>query len=271
MKWINWSNLGGLKFTQNRLGWMQDGTMAALGSIAKLCGNKTILCGVELIAGNVTNGWISLDGELVEFVGGVAGARVIVTTTNNSYDYANNVLQPVELNKTATCGAIGGFAFSELVRLSALQNIWLPGDLKQKYVNNAYIAANFDVDGYGLNGEKGWRILSSVVPAAAGKVLVNRDAGDVDFDVCGDTGGTKTVTLQGTETGSLKIKGKFNDADGGAVTEFSNISINGQLIPKDGAGNDTTFGSEITVRLNNDAAAHNNLQPFFTVLTLIKL
>lgn len=74
---------------------------------------------------------------------------------------------------------------------------WFTGDLKQKYVDNAYISANFDVDGYGLNNDLGWRIFSKQVPSAAGKVFVNQDTTDAEYVVVGNTG-VKKHTL--TET-----------------------------------------------------------------------
>lgn len=270
-KQIDFSNIGGFPLTEDTLDYLQGSYTGALGAVAKLAGDKVIITGVEVTGATVSNGWISYQGKLIKFVGGALAAKVFIQNIGTVATFEDGIDKTVYYEETASCGALGAFDFSDLIRLSSLQNIWLPGDLKQKYVTNAYIAANFDVDGFGLNAEKGWRILSSVVPASAGKVLVNRDVNDVAFDVCGDVGGVKEVILQGTQTGSLKIKAKINDADGGAESEYQSISINGQLIPRDGGTNASAYGSEITVRLNDDAVAHNNLQPYFVVLTVIKL
>jgi hypothetical protein len=270
-KQIDFSYTGGFPLDEDTLGYLQSSYTGALAAVAKLAGDKVILTGVVVTGSTVSAGWISYAGRLIPFLGGSVAAKVYIQNAGSVAMFEDGVNKTVFFEETATCAALGDFNFSELVRLSSLQNIWLPGDLKQKYVDNAYIAANFDVSGYGLNAEIGWRILSSAVPAAAGKVLINRDAADTDFDTAGKNGGEKTHTLLGTETGTLKIKAKINDADGGAETEYQGISMNGQLIPKDGGANATSYGSEITVRLNNDAIAHNNLQPYFVVLTLIKL
>ena len=267
MQKIIWNNLGGLKFTQNRLGYMQDGIHAALAAFAKLCGEKTIITGVQVLGGNVSAGWIVLDGEPVEFLGGPVGAKVVVIYGSTNYTYANNTLQPVEVKKTAQCGIVGDFDFSELKPLQQLQHIWQPGDLKQKHVDNAYIALNFDVAGFGLNAEIGWRRLDKMLPAAAGKVLVNLDETDPDFDEAGKTKGDKTHTLTrpempvhyhetGTETDSTT--GVFRRGGNHAVRAWGGgpVSVSGFAACSADDGGDTP---------------HNNLQPSFVVLTLIKL
>lgn len=255
-KRIDLTNLGGLPMTQFTLSEMQDSYRPALAAMANLVGDKTILYGVESDGVNVTSGWIAVAGELIPFVGGPLNAKVVITEAAVSRTFEDTTVRDVYFTKTATCALLGDFNFSELVTLLPFANVWLPGDLKQKYVDNAYIAANFDAGGYGLNKEKGWRILSSAVPAAAGKVLVNRDAVDIDFDTSGKNGGAKTHTLSVPEMPSHSH---------GVLTKLT-------LALQTGSTTNCWAGTAAgTTDAAGGGGAHNNLQPYFVVLTLIKL
>lgn len=274
MKRLDLTHLGGLKFTQTRLKYLQDGMLEAFAAIAKLCGDKTILYGVELIAGNVTPGFISYGGELIEFIGGVAGPQVKITEDNSAYTYANNTLQPVEYIKRANCAVLGDFPFTDLRPMGELKNYWLPGDLKMKCVDAVYEAENFDDDGYGINAEKGWRIFSKEVPDSAGKAFVNKAPGDPDFGVVGNVlAGEKKHKLTPGEQGDFKINTTNNDpnqdATGGG---FSTVRTKyNDLLPPAGGANESSYGVDLIVKLRDVANEHNNIQPSFVILTLIKL
>jgi hypothetical protein len=124
MQYLKLDNLGGLKVTQNRFAWMQQGMLDSFVSLAKLCGNKVILYGVVVAAGNVSPGFISYNGELVEFVGGPVAAQVKIVEIVNSYAYANNTVQPVEIKRRAELVAAGGdFLFADLNKLPELYTI----------------------------------------------------------------------------------------------------------------------------------------------------
>ena len=135
---------------------------------------------------------------------------------------------------------------------------WFAGDLKQKYVSNAYIAANFDVNGYGINNDLGWRILSSQVPSAAGKVFINRDVTDTDFNEAGKTGGSKTHTLTIFEL----------PAHTHLFPRFTDIGVD--------SGNAGADGIDLQQRTDETQSTggglpHAIMNPYFVVLTLIKL
>lgn len=255
---IDFSNLGGMPVTQYSLLFMQTACRDAFSGIARLAGNKSIIAGVEVTSGNVSNGWISYNNELIPFIGGALGNDVVITETPEPRTYQDGTEHPVYFKKVARCGAVGDFPFSDLVRLQSLQNIWLPGDIKEKYVDNAYIAANFDADGYGINKEKGWRILSKAYPPAAGKVSVNLDPTDPDFNECGKTGGAKTHTLT---IGEMPAHTHTVNGDGENDTRRS--GSNSQQIHRQ-------FGTKQSGSAGSNQP-HNNLQPYFVTLKLIKL
>ena len=268
MNFLDFDELGGMPFTQNRLKFMQDANLGAFGALAKLCGDKVIVTGVVVTGSNVSSGWISYNGELIEFVGGAMGPQVVISQTSVPFTYANAAVHDVQFTRTAMCGVIGAFPFSDLVPLLQLQNVWKKDDVRMSYKSNAYIAANFNVNGLGINAEIGWAIINNVLPTTAGKVFANRDATDTDYDTAGKTGGAKTKTLQPSEQGSLDFGGQGDDGDGdtGTFGSFKNIIINGVNVAAPLLGT-----ASANVRLKNDAAPFDNRQPFFTMLHLIKL
>lgn len=270
MNFSNFSHNGGLPLTQERLDFLQQSYLAAFQAIAKLCGDKTILHGVVNDGGVVSDGWISYDGELLPFVGGAHDTGVVIVETATPFTFADATSHDVEFTRYATCGTPPDFDFADLVPLLSLVNMWMPGDIKQKVVDAAYEAANFDVDGYGINRETGWRILSKAYPASAGKVFVNKDDADADFDEVENTGGDKEHTLASAEQGSFAFKTKNDDIGGGGATVVAVVNVNGDDIAV-GASNQAGYGATLTKKPQADATAHNNLQPYFVVLTVIKL
>jgi microcystin-dependent protein len=86
----------------------------------------------------------------------------------------------------------------------------------------------------------------------AGKVIIGIDSGDTDFDALTDTGGAKTVTLTGAQSGlpahTVPIPLGGDDTDGG--------------IASNGSSQNAT--QNISISAANAAEAHNNLPPYVT-------
>ncbi len=119
-KKIDYSNLGGFPLTQDVLAFMQDSYRDVLSAIARLCGNKVIVYGVTVAGANVSDGWLVINGEFIPFVGGNLGTQVLVSETGTPLTFEDASVPNVLFTKTATTGAIGGFPFSDLVRLPTL-------------------------------------------------------------------------------------------------------------------------------------------------------
>lgn len=261
---IELTNLGGFPLEQDTLNFIQNSFRQPLSALARLAGDKTILYGVEVIGGNVTPGWISYGGELILFQGGVAGVDVVIAETPTQITFEDETIHEAYFVKVAQCGVGGVFPFADLVPLLSLQNMWRPGDVKERICDAAYIATNFDVDGYGLNAEKGWRILSKAYPETAGKVMVNLDPADTDFDAVGKTIGEKKHTLTPGEF-SHSISIPRGDAYTGDSEEAAN---------RVGGGQGTSTQTSIVIKVGNSNGvidAHNNLQPSYAILKLVKL
>ena len=275
MNHIDFSNLGGLPLTQERLDFLQQSYLSAFSGVAKLCGNKTILNGVVSDGVNVTDGWISYNNELIPFIGGSFAADVVITDTPVAFTFGDATVHDVQFTKVATCGLTGAFPFADLITLLSLQNIWLPGDLKEKiFVDgataDAYIAANFAA-GIGINEQRGWAIVTTIYPATAGKVMVPVDAADANLDQVGKIFGAKTHTLAGNEQGSITAAAMVDDIGGGVASVIARIRINGTEVPRDGAGNQGGWGSNAVIAAAAAANGHNNMQPTYAILKLVKL
>lgn len=90
------------------------------------------------------------------------------------------------------------------------------------------------------------------VPNLKGKVPVGRDAAQAEFDVLGETGGSKTHTLTITEM----------PAHDHPANSQAGAAVNGP-----GGGAYTSSG---TTGSTGGGAAHNNLQPYVTFNYIVK-
>lgn len=107
------------------------------------------------------------------------------------------------------------------------------------------------------------------LPNLKGKVAVGYNSSEGEFDSLGETGGAKTHTLTGTESGIAAHSHQSQyyttgTADGNQSASY--VYVGGQKTG--GAGN---AGPATTTTGDTSAAsAHNNLQPYITLQYIIK-
>jgi microcystin-dependent protein len=117
------------------------------------------------------------------------------------------------------------------------------------------------------------------VPNLKGRVIVGIDASQTEFDVRGETGGAKTVTLT---TAEMPNHNHTQDAHTHAMNDFGVApsaggypTANGFVVG--GAGTNAAAGGRgnATVTATNQATggggAHNNLQPYMALNYIIKI
>ena len=114
------THLGGFPLEQDTLKFMQDAYGDLFSAIANLAGNKTILSGVQVVGGNVTDGWICYNGEILKFVGGAAGADVAIVEQGANVIFEDGSTKSVYKTRFATIGTPGDFPFADLVRVDTL-------------------------------------------------------------------------------------------------------------------------------------------------------
>jgi hypothetical protein len=176
MKALDFSKNGGLRFTQDILGYMQTGYLEAILAIGRSFGDKLILSGCNVVGGIVTDGWLLVDGEPIEFVSSTLDTKVVLNEATQNVIFKNGLAQPIIKQVTATCSPVGNFDFSLLKRLDSLittqQNlatltaafnaykstVFLTGDIKEVDCTMAYVLANFDSTGLGINERTGWAV-----------------------------------------------------------------------------------------------------------------
>lgn len=112
--------------------FIQDAWREPLAALARLSGEKVILTGVNLVAGNVSSGFVSYGGEILPFVGGPVGTEVtlIETIENVVYDIDgdSNGEQdslPGYKERKLQFGNTGvvTFPFADLVRLKSIKEL----------------------------------------------------------------------------------------------------------------------------------------------------
>lgn len=117
------------------------------------------------------------------------------------------------------------------------------------------------------------------LPNLKGRVPVGRDSADTSFDVIGETGGAKTVTLTAAQSGlpahshSITDPGHNHYMDQGPYTGGGNYTppgSNNQYPGNAGTRNNTTGITINNSTAQNASEAHNNLQPYIVMNYIIK-
>jgi hypothetical protein len=162
-----------------------------------------------------------------------------------------------KLNTISTAGKVHGSALSNLDEIPSGGGIIPAVNLSSVYpVGSIYINAAVDTNPATLLGFGTWSAFG------AGKVMVGLDSGDTDFDTLEETGGAKSVTLTGAQSGTSVHTHAlpYGGSDSGGGT-------GGYVEPP---YNTATYGGTSGQNIPNSSAAnaseaHTNLQPYIVV------
>lgn len=120
MNKVNFEQTGGFPLETNTLSFLQS-AYGQLSGLAGLGGQSYILNGCTVAGGNVTDGTIVIDGEVLPFVGGPKLARIIIEETVTDKTFEDGVSKPVYYTRVAKMAAAGGVMdFDSLKRVSNL-------------------------------------------------------------------------------------------------------------------------------------------------------
>ena len=208
-----------------------------------LAGNDlVIIVGCDTGAGGtVTDGFVSINGELLPFVGTTVTAKVIIVETPDSRGFEDGSLKPVIYTRYATFGAGGTeYTWTDFRRPKTLFQLEDRLTQLEKAVPIGLVAV--------------WGLPASAIPEGwvehtdlAGKVPVGHAPGDPNFGFLDNTLGAAQITLDITQIPNHSH----------TVNAYLGTS---NLVPNTGSGQN---GSNTTLTTSSvgGGQAHSNIQP----------
>lgn len=247
MNRADFSRLGGLPVTQYTFAFMQAAFTDAINAIAALLGPNAILSGVNVVGGNVTAGWVLINGEIVPFEAGAKTDYVEVYETIANRVYADNGTKDVYYTRKARCVVTGPISFASLQQASIVP----------KGVINMWSGTIASIP-------RGWALCDGTngTPNLKGRFIVGYDSGDIDYNFIGGSGGEKQVTLTIDQMPAHNhgVDLFRNDTSGGAQPNTLYL----------GTDNGAT-GVTVNTANQGSGLAHENRPPYYVLAYIIKL
>jgi hypothetical protein len=103
MNTINFNQVGGFPFSTNILAKLQT-AFSLFNALGNIVGDLTIISGCEVAGTNVANGVVFINGEVLEFRGGLAQTKVIVKEDTENILFENLNYYPAIKTRYATFG-----------------------------------------------------------------------------------------------------------------------------------------------------------------------
>ncbi|MEM8506251.1 MAG: hypothetical protein AAF717_00415 [Bacteroidota bacterium] len=282
---MNRYDIAGAGFPADNETWMFIQTMITeLGQLALLGGQDYILSGCQESGGNITDGWMVLNGQIVPFLQTPIGPTVTVIESVESVTYLED-LNPADgqgdtkdtyFRQTALITDVPGVYSIPWANLERVEDILS--------VQKAKVPVGTIVMWAGAINDlpEGWFLCDGTneTPNLSGKFIVGYDFLDSDYDEIGKQGGQEEVTLtvgqmpQHSHNGTAAASGNHSH---GIQFRVDNIgSGDGINLNQDNANSDEglqTFNTQSaglhshTVTTNNvgDNEAHENRPPYYTL------
>lgn len=254
------------------------------GNMALLGGDNYILSGcVDDQDGNVSEGLIVINGELLAFVGGAKKSKIKIQETKES-DHFNGVDYPEayihrkvgfdddgdilwdDLKQVLTNKALEE-RFSSIkgdapgtVKMWAGQISKIPDDYMlcdgRPLEKSKYPELDRNLDSiYGVEGNNNFKL-----PDLRKRFIVGFDNADEEYKHQGGTGGSKDVTLT-----TDQIPSHSHDFDG-VRTDSNNWRGTGEAI-----GSWTVYGNSMQTSTAGGGQSHENRPPYFVLAYIIKV
>lgn len=209
MNRIEIQQTGGFPLESDTLTFLQD-AFDSLNKFGYLAGNSMIIYGCNESNGNVSDGWVFANGELMPFEGGALGNEVRIVETTEERIFENGESKAVYHKKKAMFGS-PGIPWTAFQRPKTLYEIKL--ELEQ--IKRKLTPVGTIVMWAGDVGEipTGWKLCdgNNGTPDLRSKFIVGYNPHENDYNTIGKTGGAKTVTL----TEAQMPKHKHDNASGG--------------------------------------------------------
>lgn len=118
-KKIDFSQLGGFPLTQSAMDFLQHSYNDVLAAVSQVAGDFVILSGLTQSSPNIyTDGWVTYNGNILYFVGGIGQTNVVSNTATSSRTYADGTTKNVESTVTVSFTTGSGVPFANFVRLN---------------------------------------------------------------------------------------------------------------------------------------------------------
>jgi microcystin-dependent protein len=295
MNKIDFSHLGGFPRTQYTNEFMQSSYRGAFAALASLIGDKAIISGVVATGGNVSDGWISVAGELLPFIGGPlpAGATVIIQETSEDRLFEDGAIRPVYFTRVARIGSPDGFPFADLKRARIGQPLGIPemwagqlASIPEGYglADGTMLQVSEYPDLFAVMGNihGGDGVGTFALPDLRSRFIVGYNSTDVDYNAIGNKAGSKTHQLTIGEMPKHRFFTIVDDIHAGGFFPTAPSAFSSVLRAWD--KNDATVGRESyflggsvieptlgrTNELGNDEA-FDKRPPYFTLAFILKL
>ncbi|MCG8186970.1 hypothetical protein J2Q11_13190 [Tenacibaculum finnmarkense genomovar finnmarkense] len=291
MNYLDFQQNGGFPLETNTLTEMQK-AWQIFNAFGFLAGDKTIISGCETSGNQITNGFIYLDGELLEFRGGIKQNSVVIIQEETKATFEDKTEKPVYFTRYATFGvsvnSIPWSDFKHIDNLIVLSNqvkklkielgkkatiLDLGSEVKKlekelaeikpifkeiKYVGTSVTQAELQRGWFIANGQNG-------TDNILGRMLVGYDANQTEFNTIGKKGGEKTHKLTVSELPSHRIR--YKDIFYSEYTGTVNIpsKIGSGHTDRDNKGHEMYY--RYSDSIGNDKP-HNNLPPYIVALPI---
>ena len=98
---------GGIPIDQNVFNDLQNGILEAENALATLVGTLVIISGCVLTGGVVSNGIVAINGQIMPFIGGAVGTKVIINPATTGLTYFDGSIKNSLTTQYATFGDDG--------------------------------------------------------------------------------------------------------------------------------------------------------------------
>lgn len=196
MNKTNFIQTGGFPVKAERLQELQT-AYSIFNHLGNLAGNFAIVSGCAVVGTNVSDGFVVINDELLEFKGGTVSDDVIIIETASSKEFKNGEVKEVHFERFATFGtSVESFPWADFKR--PIQTKEIPLDLVTRLELLEKKSAIFQAGG----GMVLWNKLAIDIPEGwaevanwKGRIPVGLDATQTEFNLMGKQGGTKSKTL----------------------------------------------------------------------------
>lgn len=222
MNRINIQQTGGFPLETDTLNAMQN-AYDIFNSLGNIIAPLAIIKGCEILGNTVSNGVVYINGEVVEFRGGQAGATVIIREETQNKNFENGENKLVYRTRYATFGSsvqTTNYPWSDFHRPMTIKEIQKRLMPVGCIVLDYYGRIEDIPSGYVLcNGENG-------TPDLSGMFIVGYDPSNTDYNAIGKKGGLKEVTLTTEQMPKHKHNGTTS-TDGAHSHEYSGVRDQG--------------------------------------------